>query len=69
MAKDYADTFALFGKLRVYVVTSTPDSIKRMAAQNIGFGLVPRLCIGQEATGILVKTIAEFAKDRELWMV
>jgi len=54
-----------------YVVTSTLESIKRMAAQNMGVGIVPRLCVGPEAAAgvISVKTIAEFDEDRELWMV
>lgn len=53
------------------VMTSTLESIKRMAAQNVGIGIVPRLCVGQEPelAGLAVKTIAEFGEDRELWMV
>ena len=53
------------------VMTSTLESIKRMAAQNVGIGIVPRLCVGQEPklAGLAVKTIAEFGDDRELWMV
>jgi|KBSMisStaDraftv2_1062788.scaffolds.fasta_scaffold75836_1 DNA-binding transcriptional LysR family regulator len=53
------------------VVTSTLESIKRMVAQDIGIGIVPRLCVGQETArgGLAVKTIAEFSQDRELWMV
>jgi len=53
------------------VVTSTLESIKRMVAQDIGIGIVPRLCVGQETAsdGLAVRTIAEFPEDRELWMV
>lgn len=53
------------------VVTSTLESIKRMAAQDMGIGIVPRLCAGQDSVpaGLSVKAIAEFGEDRELWMV
>jgi DNA-binding transcriptional LysR family regulator len=66
------ETFRRFQiPMNASVVTSTLESIKRMVAQNIGIGIVPRLCVGQEAAsdGLAVRTIAEFGEDRELWMV
>jgi DNA-binding transcriptional LysR family regulator len=53
------------------VTTGTLESIKRMVVQDIGVGIVPRLCVGQEAArgGLAVRTIVEFPEDRELWMV
>jgi len=57
--------------LNVQVETGTLESIKNMAAQDMGMGIVPLLCIKQEeARGELVtKTIAELGEERSLWLV
>jgi len=57
--------------LNVQVETGTLESIKNMAAQDMGVGIVPQICIKQEeARGELVaKTIAEFGEERSLWLV
>jgi DNA-binding transcriptional LysR family regulator len=57
--------------LNVRVETETLASIKQMAAQNMGVGIVPRMCVGKElATGeLIVKTVEEFRDERTLWLV
>ena len=57
--------------LNVQVETGTLESIKKMAARNMGVGIVPRMCVQQEdAKGyMVVKTIEEFREERMLWMV
>jgi len=57
--------------LNVQVETGTLESIKNMAAQDMGVGIVSRISIKQEeARGeLVVKTIAEFGEERSLWLV
>jgi DNA-binding transcriptional LysR family regulator len=57
--------------LNVQVETETLESVKNMAVQGMGVGIVPQICIKQEeARGDLVaKTIAEFGVERSLWLV
>jgi DNA-binding transcriptional LysR family regulator len=67
-----AVTFQRFrARLNVQVETGTLESIKKMAARNMGVGIVPRMCVqGEEASGdLVVKTIDEFREERMLWMV
>jgi DNA-binding transcriptional LysR family regulator len=67
-----AATFQRFRTpLNVQVETGTLESIKKMAARNMGIGIVPRMCVqGEEASGdLVVKTIEEFREERMLWMV
>jgi DNA-binding transcriptional LysR family regulator len=57
--------------LNVQVETGTLESVKRMAAREMGVGIVPRLCVQAEtANGDLVaRVIEEFREERMLWMV
>jgi DNA-binding transcriptional LysR family regulator len=57
--------------LNVQVETGTLESIKKMAARDMGVGIVPRMCVQEEeASGDLaVKTVEEFREERMLWMV
>ncbi len=57
--------------LNVQVETGTLESIKKMAARNMGVGIVPRMCVQEEeASGDLaVKTVKEFREERMLWLV
>src|SRR5690348_738344 len=67
-----AGTFRQFqAPVNASVETTTLESIKRMVARAMGVGIVPRLCVSQEPAqgGLVVKTIAQFGDDRELWMV
>lgn len=65
------ETFRRFAiPLNLHIETGTLDSIKRMAAQNMGIGIVPSLCVtGEESKNLVMKTIAEFPEDRSLWIV
>lgn len=67
-----ASTFQRFhAALNVQVETGTLESIKKMAARDLGVGIVPRMCVhGEEASGeLMVKTVEEFREERMLWMV
>jgi len=57
--------------LNVRVETGTLESIKQMAARNMGVGIVPWMCVQkEEASGeLVVKTIEEFREERTLWVV
>jgi DNA-binding transcriptional LysR family regulator len=57
--------------LNVRVETGTLESIKQMAARNMGVGIVPWISVrAEEARGeLVVKTIEEFHEDRTLWIV
>ncbi len=57
--------------LNVHVETGTLESIKNMAARDMGVGIVPQISMEREgARGELVaKTIAEFGEERSLWLV
>ena len=66
------ETFQRFRvPLNVQVETGTLESIKRMAARDMGVGIVPRMCVQPEETNIdlAAKTIEEFREERMLWMV
>jgi DNA-binding transcriptional LysR family regulator len=67
-----AKTFQRFRvPMNVQVETATLESIKRMAAEDIGVGIVPRMCVEEEATNgqLVARTIDEFCEERMLWMV
>jgi DNA-binding transcriptional LysR family regulator len=67
-----AATFQRFRTpLNVQVETGTLESIKKMAARDMGVGIVPRMCVQEEeASGDLtVKLVEEFREERMLWMV
>jgi DNA-binding transcriptional LysR family regulator len=67
-----AATFRRFRiPLNVQVETGTLESIKKMAARDMGAGIVPRMCVQQEEMGgeLLVKVVEEFREERMLWMV
>jgi DNA-binding transcriptional LysR family regulator len=57
--------------LNVQVETGTLESIKKMAARDMGVGIVPRMCVHEEeASGdLMVKTVEEFREERMLWIV
>ena len=57
--------------LNVRVETGTLESIKQMAARNMGVGIVPWMCVQEEeASGeLVVKAIEEFREERSLWVV
>jgi DNA-binding transcriptional LysR family regulator len=57
--------------LNVQVETGTLESIKKMAARDMGVGIVPRMCVQQEAASgdLVVKIVEEFREERMLWMV
>jgi DNA-binding transcriptional LysR family regulator len=57
--------------LNVEVETETLQSIKKMAAGEMGVGIVPRMCVQEEQrTGeLVVKPIEEFREERSLWVV
>jgi len=57
--------------LNVQVETGTLESIKKMAAGEMGVGIVPRMCVREEeARGeLIIKTIEEFREERSLWVV
>jgi DNA-binding transcriptional LysR family regulator len=57
--------------LNVRIETETLQSIKQMAARNMGVGIVPRICVQkEEASGALIaKPIDEFREERSLWIV
>jgi DNA-binding transcriptional LysR family regulator len=66
------DTFQRFRvPIHVQVETGTLESIKRMAARDMGVGIVPRMCVQEEETKgeLVAKTIEEFREERMLWMV
>lgn len=65
------ETFHRFGiNLNLHVETGTLDSVKRMAAQNVGIGIVPSLCVtGDEQATLSIRAIDEFPEDRSLWIV
>ena len=65
------ETFRRSGvPLNVRVETETLESIKKMAAQNMGIGIVPRMCVREEnGSKLVVKTIAEFREERTHWLV
>jgi DNA-binding transcriptional LysR family regulator len=67
-----AATFQRFHTpLNLQVETGTLESIKKMAARDMGVGIVPRMCVQEEeANGhLVVKTVEEFREERMLWMV
>lgn len=65
-----AATFRRFHtRLNVQVETGTLESIKKMAARDMGIGIVPRMCVQQEETELAVRPIEEFREERMLWMV
>jgi len=57
--------------LNVRVETGTLESIKQMAARNMGVGIVPWMCVREEEVSgeLVVKTIEEFREERTLWVV
>jgi DNA-binding transcriptional LysR family regulator len=57
--------------MNVQVETGTLESIKKMAARDMGVGIVPRMCVQEEeASGVLmVKIVEEFREERMLWTV
>jgi len=57
--------------LNVQVETGTLESIKRMAARDMGVGIVPRMCVHEEEESgdLIVKTVEEFREERMLWIV
>jgi len=66
------ETFRRFHiPLNVRVETETLESVKQMAARDMGMGIVPRMCVQkEEASGeLIVKTIEEFREERNLWIV
>lgn len=66
------ETFRRFHvPLNVRVETETLESVKQMAARDMGIGIVPRMCVPkEEANGeLVVKTIVEFREERNLWIV
>ena len=67
-----ASTFQRFHTpLNVQVETATLESIKKMAARDMGVGIVPRMCVQQDEVGtdLVVKIVEEFREERMLWMV
>jgi DNA-binding transcriptional LysR family regulator len=67
-----AATFQRFhASLNVQVETGTLESIKKMTARGMGVGIVPRMCVQEEAAkgDLMVKTVEEFREERMLWMV
>jgi DNA-binding transcriptional LysR family regulator len=67
-----ATTFRRFRvPLNVQVETGTLESIKKMAARDMGVGIVPRMCVQQEEVegNLRVKIVEEFREERMLWMV
>jgi DNA-binding transcriptional LysR family regulator len=54
----------------VQVETASLESIKKMVAQGLGVGIVPRVCIlTEEKSGELtVRPIKEFREERSLWV-
>jgi DNA-binding transcriptional LysR family regulator len=65
-----AATFRRFHiPLNVQVETGTLESIKKMAARDMGVGIVPRMCVQEAGDDLVVKTIEEFREERMLWMV
>jgi DNA-binding transcriptional LysR family regulator len=67
-----AATFQRFHTpLNVQVETGTLESIKKMAAREMGVGIVPRMCVLEEAASgdLAVKTVEGFREERMLWMV
>jgi DNA-binding transcriptional LysR family regulator len=57
--------------LNVRIETETLESIKQMATQSMGIGIVPSMSVKKEkARGeLIVKMIAEFKEERTLWLV
>jgi len=57
--------------MNIEVETGTLESIKSMAARELGIGIVPRLCVQEKETGaaLLVRTVEEFCDERMLWIV
>ena len=67
-----AETFQRYHlPLNVQVETGTLESIKKMALRDMGVGIVPRMCVQEEAASgdLVVKTVQEFRQERMLWMV
>lgn len=57
--------------LNVQVETGTLESVKKMAAEDMGIGIVPRMCVQKEERSgeLVVKPIKEFREERSLWVV
>lgn len=57
--------------LNVHVETGTLESVKNMAAEGMGIGIVPRMCVQEEETSgeLVMKQIEEFEEQRGLWVV
>jgi DNA-binding transcriptional LysR family regulator len=57
--------------LNVQVETGTLESIKKMAARDMGVGIVPRMCVHEEEESghLVVRTVEEFREERMLWIV
>ena len=57
--------------LNVQVETGTVESVKKMVAEGMGIGIVPRMCVQEEERNckLVVKQIEEFEEQRGLWMV
>jgi DNA-binding transcriptional LysR family regulator len=55
----------------VQVETGTLESIKKMAARDMGVGIVPRMCVHEEEESghLVVRTVEEFREERMLWIV
>ncbi|HLY05938.1 MAG TPA: LysR substrate-binding domain-containing protein [Rhizomicrobium sp.] len=52
------------------VETGTLDSVKRMAARDMGIGIVPLLSVtAEESDRLVARTIDAFQQDRPLWIV
>lgn len=67
-----AATFQRFHtQLNVQVETGTLESIKKMAVRGMGVGIVPRMCVQEEAASgeLAVRTVEEFREERMLWVV
>jgi len=57
--------------LNVQVETGTLESVKRMAAEDMGVGIVPRMCVREEekSGALVVKAMEEFEEQRGLWVI
>ncbi len=66
-----AHTFERFHiAMNVQVETATLESIKKMAGQGMGVGIVPRVCVREEERSgeLMVRPIKEFREQRSLWV-
>jgi DNA-binding transcriptional LysR family regulator len=64
-------TFERFNiPMNVQVETVTLESVKKMVAQRMGVGIVPRVCVLKEESNgeLVVRSIREFHEQRSLWI-